>query len=482
MNSTNVNRKTLKTRVLSADGSKKVYNYRTSAYKGADGCAVMRVIKTVDPESDFMFLNLIDWTEVNKKADDYGVFATLTYLDEQVLKYANSGKLDHPDVAKLLSYWDKIVKARNVPIKYRPQSPIPGMINVYDMKAYSRDGGANSPLSKYLQAEQEKAYTAGNKELYDELSAFVDLAAGYKVPKKNILKTVVKTVLTGGLGTKQGRAVLSGGLSEKSGRKVIAAVTTGGLSETKTGKKVAAKVEKVASKVDAAAAKVDVKSDELAKKAGQIFKTINLALPRSAFMSMMAINIFGFASHLQTIRESGEKGNAENAKKWKKVRDFWYKIGGSRTKFDKVIKNGSKKKPFLAKAKKKTGVDGSITEELFFKTPDRDGFYSIAPAVLAAWIGIATSVIAAVKSIAGKPAGMDAESEAIIDSDAAAAQAEFDAAAAAEANNTTPEFLRDLTSGGLPMWAWIAIVAGVAGTTYLTVRAIKKSNHGTAAA
>jgi predicted RNA-binding protein with TRAM domain len=349
-----------------------------------------------------------------------------------------------------------------------------GNVKTYD---YSVDTYYNSLGSFFKKVTRVvKAVTTGGLS---------ETKAGKKVEAKikSTAPTVAKTILTGGLGTKEGRAVLTGGLSEAKGRRVVAAITTGGLSETKKGKEVSAKIEKVAEKVDKAAEKIDVKSDELGKKLVQKFKTLNLAIPRAAFLSLAAINIFGIASHLQNIRETAERGAVNYAEKWKKVRDFWYKMGGSRTKFDTAIKNGSKKKPFLAKIKKKSGADGSEIQEFYFKGADDDGFFGVIQvAAVAAWVGIATSVIAAIKGIVGKPNEMDAETESIIDSDAAAEQADFDAALAAEEANQTPEFLRDLTAetGGMPLWGWIAIALGVAGATYLTVRAIKKSKHGIA--
>jgi len=264
-----------------------------------------------------------------------------------------------------------------------------------------------------------------------------------------------------------GKAVVSGGLSEKKVRKVVAAVTTAGLSQTKKGKQVSAKVEKGIAKAEA--------------KAVQKFKTVSLALPRSAFSSLAVINIFGVASQLQAVRDAGEKGNKASADKWKKVRDFWYKMGGSRTKFDKMIKNGSKRKPFLAKVKKKTAPSGSklnangydYTEFYFVGDEAYLSVVGVDDAAIAAWIGIASGVIAVIKKIAGKPPQMDAETEAAIDSDAAENQADFNTALAEEAENPTPEALRDLGMV-MPVWGWVAVLAGIAGVAYLTIRAIKK--------
>lgn len=292
---------------------------------------------------------------------------------------------------------------------------------------------------------------------------------------KETAPTVAKTILTGGLGTKEGRAVLSGGLSTKEGRKVISAISTGGLSLTKAGKKLSEKVEKVAEKVDKKVEKIDEKADALAKKAAQKFKTLTLALPRAAFASLAAINIFGIASHLQSVRDAADRGSVPHASKWKKTRDFWYKIGGSRTKFDKLIKKGSKRKPFLAKVKKKSSADG--TEETIYLFPGDQSSFNVAgidDAAIVAWIGIATSVIVAVKQIAGKPPEMDDESAGALDAEAALEAEEFQALMEKEAQNKTPEALRDLEMV-MPIWAWVLVGVGVIGAGILTVVAIKKA-------
>ncbi|MDD4970767.1 MAG: hypothetical protein PHT07_15175 [Paludibacter sp.] len=440
---------------------KRDYDFNVSEFYGANGEFMHKVTRT-PVEPDGLFLNIIDWTGVNEKADRWGVLAALVYLDGFYQELKKQNKLTHPDVKKYLDMFNQLVTKRKVPIKYRPDKPIPGMITVAEMGKLLQTGetwhaSTSSELSKYLKAELDKADAAKNQELHDELAAFYELASGFKVPKVTF-KQVAKAVLTGGL-------------TEPLGRKVVATVTTGGLNLTKPGQKLSEKIEKKAEKVEA-------KADVIAEKAGQLFKTFNLALPRAAFLSLALINVFGFSKYLQNIKESGEKGNANDAARWKKVRDLWYKIGGNRAKFDSAIKSGSKKKAFLAKIKKFSNADGSLIQEMYFKAPDEDGFFGpVTAAAVAAWVGIASGVIAAIKGIAGKPAEMDAESESIIDEDAARTQAEFDAAVAAEAANATPEFLRDFNegAGGIPGWGWVGIIAGVLGIGYFTIRAIKRS-------
>jgi hypothetical protein len=437
------------------------YDFDVTPFYNGDGQTMYKVSRVPKQrEPDGLFLNLIDWTDVNKKADDWGVLAALIYLDGEYQAFAKINKPTHPDAVKLLGFFNDLVTKRNVPIKYRPDKPIPGMISLVEMGKRLKTGSTyhastSTELAKYLKTELDTASQGTDQGLIDELSAFYTLASGFKVPKITA-KRVAKAVLTGGL-------------SEPTGRKIVSSITTGGLVNTKAG-------QKLAEKVDTLAVKVERKGDVLAAKAGQLFKTINLALPRSAFMSLMLVNLFGFASHLQKIKDDGEKGNKDAADRWTKVRNFWYKIGGNRAKFDKAIKTGSTHKAFLAKLSKKSGADGSIQQEMYFKKPDTDGFFGVVQvAAVAAWVGIATSVLSAIKGIAGKPKEMDAESEAAIEAEAAANKAGFDSAAAAEAANATPEFLRDFSTGagGISGWGWVGIAAGVIGIGILTIRAIK---------
>jgi hypothetical protein len=316
------------------------------------------------------------------------------------------------------------------------------------------------------QAEEESTLQLKPERFTIEVQSADGSSKGYEFTTETILNAkggLLKKI------TRVVKAVSTAGLSEKNVRKVVSAVSTGGLSQTKAGKKVSAKVEKTAAKVDKAV-------DKAAEQAVKVFKIASLAVPRAAFTSLSAINIFGIASHLQSIRESGEKGNVDAAKKWKKVRDFWYKMGGSRNKFDKIIKNGSKKKPFLAKVKKKKSADG--TEETIFLFAGNEAyehFHNVAgvdDAAIAAWVGIATSVIAAVKSIAGKPKEMDDESSSAIDSDAAAESEDFNKMVDQESKNQTPEAVRDLN---MPTWGWFAIAGGLLAITGIVIYAVRHS-------
>lgn len=94
-------------------------------------------------------------------------------------------------------------------------------------------------------------------------------------------------------------------------------------------------------------------------------KKVSLAVPRGAFLSAVALNIFGMATklkHATTTQEGSDK-----------VRNKWYWLGGDWKNLRHAIDNGSKRKKIL----------GNVI--------------GVAPAVaLPAWVVTATAIIAAV--------------------------------------------------------------------------------------
>jgi len=231
------------------------------------------------------------------------------------------------------------------------------------------------------------------------------------------LKRLGKAIVSGGMSeTKLGKkvvkkippgrvakAILTGGVSEKG----VRAVMSGGLSLTKAGKKVEKKV--------------------MDSKAMQVFKTFNLAPVRGAYLGLARLNAFGIASQLQEFKDAADKGNKEAKDKWDKVTTFWYKMGGNRTKFADTIKKGSKKKPFLKK-----GADGS------WEYPT--GVEEVAAMLLAA-----AAVVGSVKGIIGKkPPQMDATTEAQVTAQAAKDSQALQEGMAAEQAANIPESERDL--------------------------------------
>lgn len=273
--------------------------------------------------------------------------------------------------------------------------------------------------------------------------------------------------------------------------KTVKAVTK---KEKKAEKKAAKKEKKAARKADRKEAKAERKEERKKMTFGQKLwrgmKVMNLAPVRAAFMSLAAINIFGIASHLKGIKEQGEKGNADAKKKYEKVKEFWFKMGGDRHKFDNVVVKGGARKPFLAKVKKKKGADGSEETVYLFGVDDNyqewQNVAGVDDAAIAAWVGLATSVIVAVKKIAGKPKEMDTESEASLEQEASENEEEFNKGVAAESESETPEALRDVgnTPGipeafkkvmtATPKWVLFAIGGAVLIGGFFLVRSLIK--------
>ena len=61
-------------------------------------------------------------------------------------------------------------------------------------------------------------------------------------------------------------------------------------------------------------------------------KTVSLAIPRNAFLGLVALNVKGFATSLKQAIDKGSD------LKW------WLDLGGDRTKLKEVVASGSKKK------------------------------------------------------------------------------------------------------------------------------------------
>jgi hypothetical protein len=104
----------------------------------------------------------------------------------------------------------------------------------------------------------------------------------------------------------------------------------------KTGEKVKETVKNVGEKIGETTKKVGgaVKSIKPVQK----FKTAALAVPRGACLSLLAINLWGMASSMYAWKKNSPQ-------KYENVRNKWYKLGGNRTEFDRVIENGAKRKP-----------------------------------------------------------------------------------------------------------------------------------------
>jgi len=68
-------------------------------------------------------------------------------------------------------------------------------------------------------------------------------------------------------------------------------------------------------------------------------KKVTLALPRGAYLSLVALNVFGTATRLKQATSTTDGAN--------KVRNVWYKFGGDWKNLRSAIDNGAKRKRLL---------------------------------------------------------------------------------------------------------------------------------------
>jgi len=194
-------------------------------------------------------------------------------------------------------------------------------------------------------------------------------------------------------------------------------------------------------------------ADKVAEvKLFQKFKTATLSPIRVSFLGLLELNALGYASDLLEAKKT-------NPAKYKKARDTWYKLGGNRTNFDKVVESGGKKKAIAGFLR--TGADG-YTEDVYATGVEE---------ILAMIVQAATAIGAIGQAVGGfKNKEADATVNAKIDA-ALKAKVTDDVAIPGDA----PENDSDLTIfDKIPTWAWwtIGIVAlgALATTIYLVVK------------
>ena len=96
-------------------------------------------------------------------------------------------------------------------------------------------------------------------------------------------------------------------------------------------------------------------TESVIDKAGQGVKTVGLAPIREAYLTMIRLNFFNFATALKMTQQRNPEGYATQRLHFKEK-------GGNRTLFDKAVNKGYKKKPMFAKRMDITelGFDGSV--------------------------------------------------------------------------------------------------------------------------
>jgi len=100
------------------------------------------------------------------------------------------------------------------------------------------------------------------------------------------------------------------------------------------------------------------------------FKKVGLAVPRNAYLSLVALNVFGTATKIAQAIQSPDGRQ--------KLADKWYKLGGNPDKLMNAVQSGARKKRIMGLN------DDSLP-----------GGIGAAPVVIPAWVATATAIIAA---------------------------------------------------------------------------------------
>jgi hypothetical protein len=193
--------------------------------------------------------------------------------------------------------------------------------------------------------------------------------------------------------------------------------------------KVFKKVKKGYSKTVGKAWRKTLGSDKVKKAIKGVWqgtKSVGLAVPRGAFLSLTALNVFGMASKMAPEAK-------KNSSKWQNFSEKWYKMGGGRVILRKTVEKGAKKKPIAAKVSKSYDADGGESVEFYATGAEIMGFITTALPIIVKMVGIF-----------GKPDQMSDETAANIADQAALVDEAFEAGQEFERNNPTPEDERDL--------------------------------------
>lgn len=112
-------------------------------------------------------------------------------------------------------------------------------------------------------------------------------------------------------------------------------------------------------------------------------KKVTLSLPRGAYLSLVALNVFGTATRLKQATSTTEGAN--------KVRNLWYKFGGDWKNLRSAIDNGSKRKRIM-------GIGAA---------PAIPAWVAAASAIIAAMTPLLTSILRGQQQQGLLPSGFD---------------------------------------------------------------------------
>lgn len=240
--------------------------------------------------------------------------------------------------------------------------------------------------------------------------------------------------------------------------------------------KVKGNIQKAAAKTSNVVKKAAASIPAAAKKISETGKTVSLAVPRTAFMALIKLNVRGLATSLKEVQS--KKGDAGL--------NFWQTFGGDLKALKNAIDDGSKKKRILGPQEEEAAFNE------IYSGYSGDGVYIGEPVTIAASLASAAPILLKVKDVLQK-AGIKPEQIKNIADTAKKAQADFknitgknltDVIFKKDAGTTTtkiaikPGDLEPLTEKTAEKIA-TAAVAAATGTDIQTINEIKEETTAT---
>lgn len=131
------------------------------------------------------------------------------------------------------------------------------------------------------------------------------------------------------------------------------------------------------------------------KAGGGVVKKVTLAPVRGAFLGLVALNVRGLATKINTLVSKGDKD----------IKDFWLKLGGKYDKLVDAVNSGKGKKALFGKGK---GVSGANQTEY-----DEEGIGAVTVATAAAAIAAAAPALLAISNLFKKKGVPEGEGDVI---------------------------------------------------------------------
>jgi hypothetical protein len=224
------------------------------------------------------------------------------------------------------------------------------------------------------------------------------------------------------------------------------------------------------------------------QKALDAAKKVYLAIPRQAFLGMVAINYKGLATRYNSKTTEGKK----------QIEDKWERLGGEVGSFRGSVTTGEKKKPLFLSKKKRAEMYAQMNSEMGGKK--EVNFLAFDPAT-DTMIASGTTILAAILPVMLKAPSANPTAEADLDKEEAVVDAEGGALTQEDVSamekfaksqrdeiinnpNLTPaekqELLKELNAGGSwfkkNIWLVLIGVVGIGAIGYYMLKANKQNS------